>query len=97
MGTLYLGCAKRDGSSHFGAPRTDLLCPYDQLESVLDQLPQQGDLLIILSLREGARRSRALGWRRRRFEAAINLDGGINEWASGRPVVAGLLRRSMIG
>ena len=61
-------------------PRTDLLCPYDQLESVLDQLPRQGDLLIYC--RSGGRSAIACAWLDARgFEATINLDGGINEWA----------------
>ena len=48
-------CETRRKQPFSALPRTDLLCPYDQLESVLDQLPRQGDLLIY------CRSGRALG------------------------------------
>ena len=60
--------------------RTDLLCPHDALDHVVDQIPKDRDLFVYC--RSGGRSAFACAWLEARgFTSTFNLDGGINEWA----------------
>ena len=59
---------------------TDMLCAHDCLESILDRLPQDRDLLIYC--RSGGRSAYACAWLEALgYGPTYNLDGGINAWA----------------
>ena len=59
---------------------TDLLCPHDALDRVVDQLPKDREILVYC--RSGGRSAFACAWLEAQgFASTYNLDGGINEWA----------------
>ena len=60
--------------------QTDLLCPHDALERIVDQVPKDRDVLVYC--RSGGRSAFACAWLEAQgFASTYNLDGGINEWS----------------
>jgi rhodanese-related sulfurtransferase len=61
--------------------------PLAELPGRLDELPSEGQLLVVCAV--GARSARAVDYLVRRGRDAVNLDGGLVEWQSaGRELVS---------
>src|SRR5215217_5891821 len=60
--------------------------PLTELPARLDEVPTEGQVLVVCAV--GARSARAAGWLVRQGRDAVNLDGGLVEWQSaGRELV----------
>lgn len=64
-------------------PGTNAFIPYDQVESALDQFPQQTDATIVLYCRSGSMSTTAArALVERGYTEVFNLDGGFRAWES---------------
>jgi rhodanese-related sulfurtransferase len=61
--------------------------PMGQVPARLDELPEDGDLVVVC--RSGGRSARVVAWLVQNGYDAVNLDGGMGAWdAAGRPMVS---------
>ena len=60
---------------------TDLLCPYDALDRVANQLPDTREILVYCA--RGQRSAYACQWLEAQgFRGLYNLEGGLHEWTA---------------
>ena len=61
--------------------------PLSQLGRRADEVPQDRQLLVVCSI--GGRSAKAVAWLAQQGHEAVNLDGGMLDWAdAGRPMVS---------
>jgi rhodanese-related sulfurtransferase len=71
----------------YGHIANALHVPLHDLPARLGDLPASGQLLVVCKV--GGRSAQAVAWLQRQGVEAVNIDGGMVEWASaGRPMVS---------
>lgn len=72
---------------HHGHIESALHVPLHDLPGRLGELPASGQLLVVCKM--GGRSAQAVAWLQQQGVDALNVDGGMVEWASaGRPMVS---------
>lgn len=78
---------REDDEWRAGHAEGALHIPMSEIPARLDELPEDGDLVVVC--RSGGRSARVVAWLGQHGYDAVNLDGGMGAWAdAGLPMVS---------